>query len=535
MKTLAIILMLGVLGVPLTAQTPGEVPDNAEPTPEKESFVMQPSSLESGADGQTLRFVSNEDAAFSNSSSKPPAVTFSAGAKLSPGTFQILNQNEAQCVVDVEEDAIGTIEVRIELYSVNGSKVLRTLRGTLGVIDDTPVSGSGAEVGAESVNLVIANSTEPQTAGAIRIQGEIIGTVTVTAPTGMTFAEAPVATSTKASINAPGLQAANTVFSFGIGNTSLENVVVRVANIKYNTGLFSTSGGVAGDLSVEVGGSALSNQTALVVNAFTGKSTIEGGNDIPEQPESTGSESSDSTDESESSATPAVGGGVSTGSRRSRELGEGSRREGRNDNRNNGNNTGRSAPGRAPDVDRRSGSVPPPPNSAPPASSPPAPRPAAGGTGASPVAGGKSPGSSEMGGTGSMGSKPAKDDGAESDGEVEVVEPVELQLSAGLHFCDKEFKPLTAVVLDKLISGEAGGRIWIVLKLKKDKNPEKVDSATVTLTVDGTPRELALTETGKNTLEFRCGKDGVLIIADEDPDSNRDESEKQSPPKPRVR
>ena len=68
----------------------------------------------------------------------------------------------------------------------------------------------------------------------------------------------------------------------------------------------------------------------------------------------------------------------------------------------------------------------------------------------------------------------------------------------------------------------------------QDKEPEKIETVTVTLTVSGVTRELILTETGKNTGEFRCGKEGVLLVAPENPDSNAEEKPAEAP-KARVR
>ena len=145
----------------------------------------------------------------------------------------------------------------------------------------------------------------------------------------------------------------------------------------------------------------------------------------------------------------------------------------------------------------------------------------------------KAGGGATMGGTGSITQE--KVDGSELERKLETAkpEPKTLEVSPGLYFCDKDFKPVSALVLDKMIAGEAGGRVWIVLKLKKDKQPDKVETVTVKLTVAGVSRELALTETGKNTGEFRCGKEGILVVANENPDSNREEKEAE-PPKPRF-
>ena len=138
-----------------------------------------------------------------------------------------------------------------------------------------------------------------------------------------------------------------------------------------------------------------------------------------------------------------------------------------------------------------------------------------------------------MGGTGSITNENVEKEEVDKKLETAKPGPRELEISPGLHFCDKDFKPVTALVLDKAVAGEAGGRVWIVLKLKADKQPDKIETATIKLTVNGVTRELALTETGKNTGEFRCGEDGILVIANENPDSNTEEKAAE-PPKPRF-
>jgi hypothetical protein len=112
--------------------------------------------------------------------------------------------------------------------------------------------------------------------------------------------------------------------------------------------------------------------------------------------------------------------------------------------------------------------------------------------------------------------------------------PAKLQVSAGLYFCNKEFQPVGALVLDKAVGDEAGHRIWILMKRPTDKDPAKVETVTVKLTVSGVTRELILTETGKDTGEFRCGKEGILLVAPENPDSNSEPAPPE-PPKARVR
>src|SRR5690606_38420925 len=91
----------------------------------------------------------------------------------------------------------------------------------------------------------------------------------------------------------------------------------------------------------------------------------------------------------------------------------------------------------------------------------------------------KAGGGATMGGTGSITQE--KVDGSELERKLETAkpEPKTLEVSPGLYFCDKDFKPVSALVLDKMIAGEAGGRVWIVLKLKNDKQSDKVETVTV--------------------------------------------------------
>lgn len=532
MMRYAALMLLLTLAVPLMAQVPPLPPGTETPDPsaEKESFVIQPGEVDKGAQDFAIRMVSNEPAGFSNSSSKPPNVTFSSGVTLKPGSFQILNQNEAECRIDVDNDAVGTCEVRIEMFSVNGSTILSTLRGTLGIKGTTAVSGSQAQVGAESVKLVQVNVSTPQTAGVIVISGEIAGSVSITAPTGTNFAQAPVALIDSGDINSPALAQANTVFNFTIGNPSLDNITVRVTDIQYNTQLFGVAGGNEGDLVCEVTGGALSNQTALVINAFTAKTEIAGSNDNNEPVESNennGSESSNSTNEGANATGTPTSGNVTTPNRRNLDGDNNNNRNNR-ENRNNRNNTGgnRILPG----AGGGSGSVnnrPPPPRNF--GNAPPLPAPGpSGGRGGARNAGGAS--NASMGGTGSM--KPGNQKTDYSNEKKELPTRV-LEITPGLHFCDSDFNPVSALVLDKSVNDEAGGRVWIVLKLKDDKHSDKIETATVKLTLGGVTRELKLTETGKNTGEFRCSKEGVLIVANENPNSNEIEKEPE-PPKPRY-
>ncbi len=518
MRATILIAMGMILAGALAAQgTP-------QATAAKESFVIEPGTLQSGVQNAAIRLVSNTPSGFSNSSSKPPAVKFSAGVALVTGSFSILNQNEAECRVNVERDTVGTIEVSVQLFSVNGSKVLKTLRGTLGITGVQDVAGSQAKVGVESVRLVRVNVPDAQPAGTIVISGTIAGSVLITAPTGTSFFEAPKVSTSAGGISGAKLESSNTVFSFSIGNAGSDNLTVRVTDIRYSTALFASSGGVEGDLACEISGGALSNQSALVINAFTAKATVDGSNDVQDQP-STDSESSDSTDESTPTALPS---NINTGNRR--ELDNERNRNNRNrENRNNSRNPG-TTPGRSVDGGRTSsrgpGAVPRTPN-APPVQGNAQGLPA----GAQPVAPGR--GENPLLGTGSAGEEPGDGKSKLAPGDKPAKAPDPLVVTPGLNFCDKDFQPVTAVVLDRIVAGEAGGRIWIELRLAKDRDPEKAESVTVKLTVAGTMRELTLNETDKNTGIFRCAKEGVLLVAQENPDSNEPEAA-NIPPKPRY-
>lgn len=522
------LLLLLACALPLFAQ----VPPTPDPSAEKESFTIQPGSVDRGVRNFAVRLVANKAAGFSNSSSKAPVLKFSAGVTLVAGSLQILNQNEAQANIDVDNDAAGTIEVKLELYSVNGSSVLKTLRATLGIKGTSDLPGSQAEVGAESVKLVQVNVAAPQAAGALLVTGKIAGTVRIKAPTGTNFSSAPVATIDSGDINSPALEQTNTVFTFSIGNAALDDVTVRVDSILYNTQFF---GLVAqqGDLVCELTGAALANQTALVVNAFTAKTEVAGSNDNSED---TGGNNNSGGNASENSNSTAQSGGTPNAvlpQGRTLDNNSNNRPE-RNRNRNNNTPGGSSRPltsqlggGSA----QGGGQVPPPRFDSPDVGAAPGPVGGAGGAVAAPSAG--NPGGAGLGGTGSITNE--KSDGKTGEGELETrkVEAKELEITPGLHFCDKDFKPVSALVLDKAVAGEAGGRVWIVLKLKTDKQPDKIETVTVKLTVNGITRELTLTETGKHTGEFRCGKDGILVIANENPDSNEPEKATAAP-KPRF-
>jgi hypothetical protein len=518
-------LLLTLCVAPLLAQG-APAPD---PSAAKESFVLQPAAVERGVRNFAIRLVANEPAGFATSSSKPPALSFGAGVKLVAGSFSLLNQNEAQASIDVESDVEGTVEVKLELFSVNGTAVLKTLRASLGIKGVSDVSGSQAKVGAESIRLVRVNSSDPQPAGVILISGAIAGSVSVKAPTGCAFAVQPTVSTSSGDINSPALASANTVFSFAIGNPSLNAVTVRIEGIQYNTQIFKLAGGTEGDLACEVSGAALSNQIALVVNAFTARTTIEGSNDnttpAPAAGTGTGSQSSNST-----SGTGATPSSINTGSR---PLESSNNNRANRDRANRNNQGGASQPAPQAGATRAPsgpGAVPLPPQGGQAGAAGGAPAAGVGGAGGGAT---KAGGGATMGGTGSITQE--KVDGSELERKLETAkpEPKTLEVSPGLYFCDKDFKPVSALVLDKMIAGEAGGRVWIVLKLKKDKQPDKVETVTIKLTVAGVSRELTLTETGKNTGEFRCGKEGILVVANENPDSNREDKEAE-PPKPRF-
>lgn len=521
------ILLIALLATPLAAQLP-TLPDGVQAPPataEKESFVVQPKNLAAGAKDVTLRLVCNTASGFNTSSAKPPELKFSTGVALKAASFALLNANEAECRVDVADDAFGTCDVSLELFSVNGTQVLSTLRATLGLTGPVSVTGSQAKVGCESVELVRVNVSNAQKAGALLIMGRVTGAVSITAPTGTLFSKAPAVTTTAGNINTPALGSNNTVFTFTIGNAAQDDLTVRVGDIEYNTQLYGLSGGTANALACEITGAALSNQSALVVNAHTAKTTVAGRNDNTSTGGS-GSTTPPPAEETPTTTQPAASvNNPGTGQGRSLED---SPRERRNrDNQPQGGSSGALQPsGRAQSEGPRPANNPPPPPQIQPAGgqpgqAPPQPAPA----GAAPVASGGGTGTNAA--DGSIKPMPAQQPqpGTTSNNRLTVEDkPAPLVVTPGLYFCDKDFKALGAVVLDKTVGGEAGGRVWILLKRAKDKDPTKVETVTVTLKVCGVARELVLTETGKDTGEFRCSKEGVLLLAAENPDSNTEEA-----------
>ncbi|MCC6464105.1 MAG: hypothetical protein IT463_02050 [Planctomycetes bacterium] len=533
MRVLPIVLLALCCGS-LAAQAGGTQP---QASADKESFVFQPKSLATGAKAQTLRLVCNTAGGFSSSSSKPPLLSFGAGVTVVPGSFMPLNVNEAECKVDVAADAFSAVEAKLELYSVNGTAVLQTLRSTLGILGPQPVSGSQAQVSVESVELVRVNVTTAQTAGNVVIAGPVTGSVRLTAPTGVLVSAAPVAVTSAGEINTAQLIENNTVFSFAIGNAAAENVTVRITQIKYNTALFGVSGGVSGNLACELEGAALAGKSALVINAHTALTTVQGTNDNSSAPPTT-SQTSPSTDTTKTSTPSKTT--VDSGNRNSRSLED-------NQRQNNRNQNDPQAPARQPSGPVQQGQVnaprsgpqpvPAPPQQADnPAPPPPPNQPQPAAEGARPVPGGSSGGSNykaagDSGWAAADGEKPA----AEEAPKATQPEPAKLETSPGLYFCDKDFQPLGAVVLRATTGEEAAQRVWIVLKREKDKDSTRIETVTVKLTVCGVARELTLTETGRNTGEFRCGKDGVLLVANENPDSNREMNAPAEPPKPRIR
>lgn len=533
------LLMLALFCGAVAAQ--GQPAGGTQPaaSAEKESFLFQPKSLATGAKAQTLRLVCNTAGGFSTSSSKPPQLTFGAGVTLVPGSFLPLNVNEAECKVDVAADAFGAVEAKLVLYAVNGTTALQTLRATLGILGPAAVEGSQGKVSVESVELVRVNVTTAQNAGTVVITGPVAGSVRLEAPTGVLFSAAPVAVTSAGEINSAQLVDNNTAFTFSIGNAAQADVTVRITQVKYNTALFGVSGGVAGNLACEVSGAALSGKSALVVNAHTALTTVQGTNDSTSTPPAT-SQPSASTDNSKTT-TPAKT-TVDSGNRNSRSLEDNQRENRRNQNDPQAPASRPNAPVQQGEVNAPRGGVqamgpgpaPAQPNDNPAPPPPPnQPQPAAEGARPVPGASGGSnyKAAGESGWTSADGEKPK----TEETPQPTTPEPAKLETSPGLYFCDKDFKPLGAIVLGSAVGEEAAQRVWIVLKRDKDKDPTRAETVTVKLTVCGVTRELTLTETGRNTGEFRCAKEGVLLVANENPDSNREVDAPAEPPKPRIR
>jgi hypothetical protein len=510
--------------------------DTPEPSPEHEPFSIQPGTIETGAKNVELRLISSTPAGFAVSSARPPQLTFGAGVTLADGSFEVLNETEARCTVNVRTDAFGTVEASIRFYSLSGNSVLKTMRATLNVGGPLPIEGTQATIKADA-RLVRVNAAEPQPAGNIEIKGAISGTLSITAPTGVSFASAPMVNVAGGNAASPRLESSNTVFSVNIGNPEGGEVTVLVSDIVYVTAMFGVSGGVQGALAVEVSGNALGGQSALAVNAFTAKTELAG---EPDEDETTPPPGNGGT-ESENTTQPPVAGGGPIGTPAPSSL---ARRDSSNRDSANrpqprqpqpgarwqGGNLGGGAAGggagggtRIPN--RAGGGV------------------RAGaqrGGGEQPAGGGGAGGGQEaVRQSGGARQTPANIGDREGDltdrmapGEYEpgqgsgtplpgerVRGPQDLPAAPGVYFTDREFNPVSAVVLDRVIGREAGGRVWIKLVLPATKTPDRVDSVTVRLTIGGNTRDITLTETGPNTGEFRCSRDGILIVSTEDPDS----------------
>lgn len=510
------------LSAPLAAQGgPGGIPQ-PQASDSKESFLLEPAGLATGAKNAYLRLISNTPAGFASSSSRAPELKVGSGAELVPGSFRLLNANEAECRVNVDADAAGICEVSVILYSVNGTKALSTLRASLGLLG--PVKVGNVDVSVESTPVVRVNVTEAQSAGVIVLSGNLGGAVQMTAPTGTRFQRAPQPVTNKGTISAAALAENNTQFSFVI-NSGQADTVVRITDIVYDTSLFTTTGGTAGALNVALGGAALGGQSTLVANAHTALTTVAGSNDNTDAPPKSSQGSGSSSDGTSTSGTSVNNPPSSSGTTRTRETDRTDRQSRRNqgDSRSSTSPAGGGQSQGNPPVS----SNPPPPAPGPAVQPAPGGRPEAPPGPAMPKPSG--PGTSSAG-DGSATFSKGQPGEAKEPAAVEQPKPV-LITTPGLYICDKDFKPLDLVVLNALVADKAGARVWIVVKLKADKTPE-VDTIDVTLRVCGVSRTLKLTETGKTTGEFRCDKAGVLLVSNEDPDSSAGERP-AAEPKPR--
>jgi hypothetical protein len=531
--------------------------DAPEPSPEHEPFSIQPGTIESGAANVELRLVSTTPAGFAVSSARPPRLTFGAGVTLVEGSFEVLNQTEARCVVNADSEAFGTVEASIRFYSLSGNSVLKTMRATLNVGGPLGIDGTQASIRADA-RLVRVNVTEPQAAGDIEIRGNISGTLSVTAPTGVSFSSAPTVSVAGGNSASPRLESNNTVFSVNIGNPEGGEVTVSLTGIRYVTAMFGVSGGVEGALAVEVGGSALGGNSALAVNAFTAKTELEGepDEDETEQPPPEGG-SNGNNEEQAAEQVPVGGGTIGTPPTSSSQRRDSSRADGSSGPRQpgpagqpgqrwqggnfQGGGGGRQVPSRAgggrPGGNRAGGG--------------------GGGGGQQAGGGGESGGGQSPQQSGGARQTPANVGGSQghltermqpgdyepgSSGEgarlrgERVRGPEDLPTAPGIYFTDRDFNPVSAVVLDRVIGSEAGGRIWVKLVLPNTRTPDRVDTVTVRVTIAGSTREITLTETGPNTGEFRCSRDGILIVSGEDPDSTTDPSQREEvAPRARMR
>lgn len=493
-------------------------------TPDKESFVIEPASLAANAQGAALRLASTSPAGFATNSSKPPEIKFSAGVTLVAGSFKLLNSNEAECKVNVSQDAFGAVEVSVLLFSVNGTKTLSTLRGTLGILGPSAIPGSSVTVAVESVPLVRANLATPQAAGVLVLSGPVNGALRVAAPTGARFAAAPVPVISAGVVNAPALAEGGAAFTCVVDNAGGANLTLRLTVVSYDLSLYSQGGGQPGSLACEISGAAISGQSVLAVNAHTGLDTVPGENDNTDVTPPPAPATTPPNTTTNPPRQPAVGASTLPDTTRPTTN---PRRPASNNPR---------APGAIPrnlptprTLTSSSGPAPAPPPPyvpppyIPPPNRPPAPAPV-GGTGGTPVT------------MGNATARPATAAEMAEHGKPAVVSETKdvMFTTPGLYFCDKDFKPLNAVVLSATVADKASARIWIVLKAARDKDVEKANTVEVKLRVCGTTRVIKLTETGANTGEFRCEKEGIILVSDEEPESVIEEAAEPSAPKPRL-
>lgn len=83
--------------------------------------------------------------------------------------------------------------------------------------------------------------------------------------------------------------------------------------------------------------------------------------------------------------------------------------------------------------------------------------------------------------------------------------------SKTLYFADKDFKPLSSVILQATQNKKYHKqKVWVVLERGADLTPE-VDTVKVTLRLGGKEREITLKETGAQTAVFHSKKEGIDI------------------------
>ncbi|MCK6439345.1 MAG: hypothetical protein L6Q71_04000 [Planctomycetes bacterium] len=450
-----------------------------DPSPEQEAFILAPTSVDAGAENKVIRLIANEDGLFSTSSKKSPELKFGTGITIDSGSFRIINPNEAEATIDVGENTSGGVEVRLNFFSLDGTKIIRQEKATLGVIGSVTAGQQGIEVSASEIRLVQVNVSTSQVAGSITLSGKVNGQIKAAPPAGTLFVSSNTpqvaVDNASVSLDSVSLNAAEDSFQFTVANPDLHDITVTISNLALDTLNFANLGGAEGNLSTKLSGAPLGASDISVINAYTALESLEG-DDVPQDDNDDSDDDSDDDDDSSDDDSDdddtATGSSVTTGGNTS----SGGNASSKNRNKNKSGSDNKSGGDSGPTVyggNDQGGSTNLPPSSG------------GGASGRSPDVWKPSPansgGAASDGGSSSGGGSASS--GTFSDGETKATrdpndprqapdyresEAVELKTSSKLYFADKEFNKLSSIVLDDKEPDEQRTRVWIVLERGED-------------------------------------------------------------------